>query len=579
MDIKSEIASLIKFKIDGVDYANLIIESISLDKGDYCLPCFSFAKTLHLSPQAIAEKISASIKKNALIERCEIVGGYLNFFLNKAELSKRILTNFKPKNLKLNEGKGKVICIDYGSPNLAKYLHIGHLKTIIIGESMARLFTQFGYTVKRLNYIGDYGTPFGKMIGGMFKWGSLEDVKKRGNDALQEYYVRFNKEEENHPELTQYARDIFKKIELKDKEIYPIYEQIIEIGLREAKKMFDILGVKFDDYRGEMYYNQFVPRTIKMLNKKHLLVDSEGAKIVDLSAFDLTPSVMLKNDGTSLYTTRDIGAAIERKKEYNFDKLIYVTDVAQTLNFKQLFKICELLGLDFYKDMEHLAYGRFSLPDGKISSRRGKQAVLSDLLEYCLNNANEIIKDRHFEIEKPEMVAKKVARAVMNYSVLRVERIKDCVFDTEKSFSFDGETAPYMQYTYTRLESVLRKFEANKKPLAKTSSKTNKIEKSAAKTGAKTADYTCFDADAFELLKDINDFVPTMRLSLDKRDTSIVAKRVMDMCKAFNHFYVTNKILDGNEQTTLAKIELVKALKETLKVGFNILCIDPLKEM
>ncbi len=567
MNIKHSLASLITEKIEGEDFENLIIESISQDKGDYCLPCFSFAKALHQSPQQIAEKIKSSIKPNSLIEKCEIVGGYLNFFLNKAELSAEILAEFKPKNLKLDEGKGKVICIDYGSPNLAKYLHIGHLKTIIIGESMARLFAQFGYTVKRLNYIGDYGTPFGKMIGGMFKWGSLADVKKRGNDALQEYYVRFNKEEEINPELSQYARDIFKKIELKDKEIYPVYEKIIEIGLKEAKKMFDILGVKFDDYRGEMYYNQFVPRTIKMLEKKHLLVDSEGAKIVDLSAFDLTPSLMLKSDGTSLYTTRDIGAAIERKKEYDFDKLIYVTDVAQTLNFKQLFKICELLGLDFYKDMEHLAYGRFSLPDGKISSRRGKQAVLSDLLEYCLAKAKDIIKDRHFEIEKPDTVAKKVARAVMNYSVLRVERIKDCVFDTEKSFSFDGETAPYMQYTYTRLESVLRKFE------------TSKISKSKAKLIAKTADYSCFDTDAFEIVKYINDFVSTMSLALSKRDISIIAKRVMDMCKSFNHFYVTNKILDGNSHTTLAKIELVKALKETLKVGFKILCIDPLKEM
>ena len=557
MDIKNSIAKLIDFD---ENLESLIVESISPDKGDYCLPCFSLAKTMHLSPVEIANNLISRIKPNNLIEKCEVVGGYLNFFLNKAETSKQILTHFSAKNLQSNAGSGKVICIDYGSPNLAKYLHIGHLKTIVIGESLARLYTQFGYTVKRLNYIGDYGTPFGKMIGGMFKWGSLKEVKAKGNEALQDYYVRFNKEEETNPELSQYARDIFKKIELKDPEIYPIYQQIIEIGLKEAKKMFNALGVKFDDYRGEMFYNQFVPRTIKMLEKKHLLIESEGAKIVDLTPYDLTPSVMLKKDGTSLYTTRDIGAAMERFKEYHFDKLIYVTDIAQALNFKQLFKICELLGFEFAKDMEHLAYGRFSLPDGKISSRRGKQAVLADLMEFCQNKAEEIIKDRKFEHEKPQDVAKKVARAVMNYSVLKVERIKDCVFDIEKSFSFEGETAPYMQYTYTRLESIIRKF--------------NSAEQSKC-----VADYSCFNVDAFEVVKNINDFYSTMQLSLEKRDPSVVAKKVMDMCKAFNKFYTSCKILDGNKNTTQAKISLVKALKQTLQVGFNILCINTLKEM
>lgn len=575
MDLKKEVEQIVAAAVAGTDLAQafsaqnlqgLVVESISQDKGDFCLPCFSFAKTLHTNPNQIAQNLMQNVvehlkgKTNNLVERCEVAGGYLNFFLNKAEVSAKILANFVSKNFVLKEGGGKTICIDYGSPNLAKYLHIGHLKTIVIGESLARLFELFGYTVKRLNYIGDYGTPFGKMIGGMFMWGSLSDVKARGNEALQEYYVRFNKEEETNPQLTQYARDIFKKIELKDKEIYPIYQQIIEIGLREAKKMFELLGVKFDDYRGEMFYNQFVARTIKMLEEKHLLTESEGAKIVDLTAFDLTPSVMLKNDGTSLYTTRDIGAAMERFKEYNFEKLIYVTDVAQTLNFKQLFKICELLGLNFAPRLEHVAYGRFSLPDGKISSRRGKQAVLADLMEYCQNKAQEIIKDRQFEIENPQEVAAKVARAVMNFSVLKVERIKDCIFDTEKSFSFDGETAPYMQYTYTRLESIIRKFKAEATPGVK-------------------PDYACFNADAFELVKYVNNFVDVLRLSLFKRDPSIVAKRVMEMCKAFNKFYVSSKVLDGNPATTLAKINLVKALKTTLEVGFNILCIDCLKEM
>ena len=557
MNIKKIIADSITDKFDGINYEDLIIESISEDKGDYCLPCFSLSKLLRKNPNQIAQELAASVKCDTFIEKVEIVNGYLNFFLNKEILSEEIIEKFKPENLNLNDGNNKIVTIDYGSPNLAKYLHIGHLKTTIIGECLARLFTQCGYQVKRLNYIGDYGTPFGKIIGGMKMWGSIDDVKKRGNDALQEYYVKFNQEEVNNPELSQYARDIFKKIEEKDSDIYPIYEMIIDIALKDAKNMFDILGVHFDDYRGEMYYSQFVPKVLDELREKKLLITSEDAQIVDLSDVNLPPAVILKNDGTSLYITRDISAVISRFNEYKFDKMIYVTDIAQILHFKQLIKIIEKMGYEFYQLMEHVPYGRFSLPDGKISSRKGKQAILVDLLEFALNRAKDIIKDRKFEIENPNDVANKVARAVLNFSVLKVERIKDCIFDTEKSFSFDGETAPYMQYTYTRLESILRKYED--------------IECK--------ADYSCFNEEAFALVKAINDFTAYIRLALEKRDASIMCKRIMDMCKTFNKMYTTCKILDGNNNTSKAKVNLVRALRDCLKVGFYLICIDTLQEM
>lgn len=557
MNIKKIIADSITDKFDGINYEDLIIESISEDKGDYCLPCFSLSKLLRKNPNQIAQELAASVKCDTFIEKVEIVNGYLNFFLNKEILSEEIIEKFKPENLNLNDGNNKIVTIDYGSPNLAKYLHIGHLKTTIIGECLARLFTQCGYQVKRLNYIGDYGTPFGKIIGGMKIWGSIDDVKKRGNDALQEYYVKFNQEEVNNPELSQYARDIFKKIEEKDSDIYPIYEMIIDIALKDAKNMFDILGVHFDDYRGEMYYSQFVPKVLDELREKKLLITSEDAQLVDLSDVNLPPAVILKNDGTSLYITRDISAVISRFNEYKFDKMIYVTDIAQILHFKQLIKIIEKMGYEFYQLMEHVPYGRFSLPDGKISSRKGKQAILVDLLEFALNRAKDIIKDRKFEIENPNDVANKVARAVLNFSVLRVERIKDCIFDTEKSFSFDGETAPYMQYTYTRLESILRKYED--------------IECK--------ADYSCFNEEAFALVKAINDFTAYIRLALEKRDASIMCKRIMDMCKTFNKMYTTCKILDGNNNTSKAKVNLVRALRDCLKVGFYLICIDTLQEM
>ena len=555
MDIKNLIANCVNY--ENFNAYDLLLESSSPDKGDYCLPCFTLSKILHDNPNNIANKINATIKPNKFIEKTEVVGGYVNFFLNKQVVAENILSKFSEQDLKLTVGNNQTVCIDYCSPNLAKYLHIGHLKTTIIGESLARIFEQCGYNVKRLNFVGDYGTPFGMMIYGILNWGSLEDVKTRGNEALQEYYVRFNKEAAEDENLQQAARDIFQKIEQKDKDIYPIYKLILEIALADAKNMFNTLGVHFDDYRGEMYYNQFVPQAIKLLKDKKLLTLSEDAQIVDLSAYDMSPAVILKKDGTTLYITRDISAIISRYNEYKFDKMLYVTDVAQSLHFKQLIKIIELLGYNYYSGTEHVPYGRFSLPDGKISSRRGKQAVLVDLIEYIKQKAETVIENRNFTIENPADVASKVARAVLNFSVLKVERTKDCVFDIEKAFSFDGETAPYMQYTYTRLESILRKFENNNAE----------------------ADYSCFDSVAFSLVKMINNFSNTILTALDKRDPSILANRLMDLCKTFNKFYVNTKVLDGNPNTTKAKIELVKALKDTLKVGFNLICIDTLKEM
>lgn len=559
MNLKSEIVKNINFNCEGaeINLQDLIIESISADKGDYCLPCFSFAKVLKENPMIIANKIKDSVVTGGIIEKCEVVAGYVNFFLNKENVAKAILENFSMENFKSCEGQGKTVCIDYCSQNLAKYLHIGHLKTLVIGESLARLYEQYGYTVKRMNFIGDYGTPFGKMIGGMQRWGSLSEVEEKGVDALQDYYVKFNAAEAEDESLTQEARDIFKKIEDRDPEIYPIYEKIIDISIKDAEEKFEILGVKFDDFRGEMYYNDFVKGAVDVLNSKGLLKESQGAKIVDLDDYDMAPAIMIKNDGTTLYLTRDYAAVIDRFNEYKFDKLLYVTDVAQKLHFQQLIKVVELSGYGFYENMEHVPYGRFSLPNGKISSRRGKQAVLVDLLEFVQNKANEVIKNRTFEIENPDDVATKVARSVLNFNVLKVERIKDCVFDVEKAFSFEGETSPYMQYTYTRLESILRKY-----------TETDAV-----------ADYSCFDESAFELVKNINDFNSLLRSSLNKRDISLVVKRVMEMCKMFNKFYTNCKVLDGNDCSTKAKINLVKALRDTLSVGFYICCIDTLKEM
>ena len=557
MNIKKQIADCIDFKIENVKIEDLIIESISLDKGDYSLPCFSFAKILRSNPNVIAKQILDSVKTGGIIEKCEIVNGYLNFFLNKEQVSKNILENFSCETFKYNEGNQKVVCIDYCSVNLAKYMHIGHIKNCFLGESLARLFENAGYKVVRINYVGDYGTPYGKIIAGMNMWGNEKDIEERGIDALQDYYVKFNALEAEKPELSQVARDIFKKIEEKDSEIYPVYQKVLKIAIKEAERLLDILDIKFDSWKGEASYADKLDDVVKFLDSKNMLKVSEGATIVDLSVYDMPPCLIRRSDGASLYATRDLAAAIDRYNTYNFDKCLYLTAVEQKLHFAQFFKVLELAGTPFAKGLEHIAYGRFSLPEGKISSRRGKQAILVDLLENVLSKANDVIKERTFSIENPKEVARKVAKSVLAFNALNIERHKDAIFDIERAFSFEGETAPYMQYTYTRLESILRKYS------------NTKIK----------ADYTCLNNEAFELNKSINNFSNIIKSSLEKRDPSIILKRVMEMCKMFNKFYSSCKILDENKSTTKAKINLVTALKDTLKTAFHLICIDTLQEM
>lgn len=558
MDLKQNVYDVLK-QLPYQNLNELVIESVDDSKGDYCLPCFSLTKTLHKSPILIADEIVNSLDiNNSNIIKIESVAGYVNFFLNKTIISKNVLNNFEIEKYNKNN---KVVCIDYCSINLAKYMHIGHLKNCFLGESLARLFENFGYKVVRINYVGDYGTPYGKIIAGIKMWGSKEDIEKRGIDALQEYYVKFCMAEADDKDLQQLARDIFKKIEDKDEEIYPIYKKVIEVSKKEAERLLNILGIKFDSWKGESSYANELDNVVNFLDKKGLLSVSEGATIVDLSKFDMPPFIVKRSDGASLYATRDVAAVIDRYNEYHFDKMLYLTAVEQKLYFAQLFKVMELANMKFSGNLEHISYGRFSLPNGKISSRRGKQAVLVDLIDYVLNKAKEVISNRTFTIENPEDVAMKVAKGVLSFNSLNVDRNKDVVFDIERSFSFDGETAPYMQYTYTRIMSILRKAE---------SLNLNKVE----------ADYSCMEqTNAFELIKLCCELNNILILALEKRDPSILLKYCIEICKNTNKYYTACKILDGNLSQIKAKLELLNLIKKVLKHSFNCICIETVEEM
>ncbi len=558
MNLKQEIYKLLK-QLPYENLDELVIDSIDASKGDFCMPCFSLAKALRKSPMMIADEIANSLNLDGTnIEKVESVAGYVNFFLNKARIGENVLNNYQIKQYDNNE---KVVCIDYCSVNLAKYMHIGHLKNTFLGESLARLFEKFGYKVIRINYIGDYGTPYGKIIAGLQMWGTEEDVANRGIDALQEYYVKFCAAEAEDENLQQLARDLSKKIEDKDPEIYPIYERVIEIAKKEAERLLDILGIHFDSWKGEASYAQEINNVVEMLQSKGLISISEGATVVDLSKFDMPPCLIRRSDGASIYASRDIAAAIDRYNEYKYDKMLYLTAVEQKLHFAQFYKVLELAGMPFSSGLEHISYGRFSLPSGKISSRRGKQAVLVDLIDYVLDKAKDVIANRTFSIEQPEDVAMKVAKGVLAFNALNIDRNKDAIFDIERAFSFEGETAPYMQYTYTRIMSILRKAEdLDLKNV--------------------NCDYTALDqVQAFELIKMCCTLDNTLNLALTKRDPSIVLKYCMEMCKTANKYYTVCKILDNNLPQVKAKLQLLTLVKDVLAHAFKLICIETVNEM
>ena len=560
MNFKEIISDAIKF--DGID-KQTIISSLTLtpdaSMGDFSLPCFVFSKTLHASPVQIAEQIKECVALGEYIEKVQVVGGYLNFYLNKEAIIKNVIQTTK-NGYSPKAKNNKVMCIDYSSVNLAKYMHIGHWATTIIGEAISRLYENQGYKVVRMNYVGDYGLPFGKMMYGYLTWGNRQDVENRGIDALQELYVKFCANESE--ELLEKAREYSKKIEEKDETIYPIYEWFIEISKKEAKRLLDRAGITFDTWRGESYYNDKMDTVIDELKQSGLAKTSEGALIVDLNEYNLGVSVIQRSDGASLYVTRDIAALEDRYKTYNFDEMIYVTAVQQCNHFEKLFKICELLKKPYADKLYHAAYGMFSLPEGKIASRKGKQALFEDLLNDAEENVSNAMKDKNFEEGKRKELCEKIGKSAVAFSILKVDRIKDKVFDKDQATSFDGETAPYIQYTLARINSILKK------------AKENNIQYLQAKLDDINSE------SIFAICKQLNGIQDTIDLAFAKKEPSILAREVILLCKNFNKFYGEQKVIDlTNIEKTKSLCLFVECIKNFLMYTMPLLCIELVQEM
>lgn len=559
MDYKKHIAEkLASCGIDKDEIEAAIAVPPDNKMGDYALPCFKFAKVMRKSPVAIAEELKNTFATDDAISEVEAVNGYLNFRVNRTALVKETLEKIAEQGEAFGSsdmGNGKTICIDYSSVNIAKPFHIGHLSTTVIGGALYRIFKFLGYNAVGINHLGDYGTQFGKLIYAYKHWGSEEAVKEGGVKELTRLYVRYHKESENDPSMDDEARSYFKLIENGDEECVKLFNLFKEITLKEVEKIYDELDIKFDSYAGESFYNDKMQPVIDELAEKGLLVESEGAKIVDLEKYGMPPCIILRSDGASLYATRDLAAACYRKEHYDFDKCLYVVAYQQNLHFKQIFKVLELMGKPWAKDLVHVAYGMVSLLDDNgnqvaMSTRNGTVVLLEDVLKKCHEKCLEIIEQKNPDLEDKENVARQVGTGAVIFGALSNSKIKDIAFSYSKILNFDGETGPYVQYTAARIKSVLRKGGAIGKYEIKN-----------------------VNEDEYQLIALLSTFPDVVKAAAERLEPFFVTRYAIDVASAFNKFYFDCKIIGDDANETNFRLAISSATLTVLSSALTLLGI------
>ena len=533
--------------------------------GDYAFPCFRLAKELRKAPPAIASEIKEKLEPVEEIEKVEVAGGYLNFFINKSTLAEEVLGEISKTEQygKSIVGEGKNIVIDYSAPNIAKPFHIGHLRSTVIGGALYNIYKYLGYNVTGVNHLGDYGTQFGKLIEGYKMWGKEYDIEKDPINELTKIYIRINEVCKNDEQILENCRNNFKKLEDGDSYCVEIWKKFRELSLQEFQKVYDLLGSKFDSWNGESFYSDKMPEVIDLLQKTGKLVESQGAKIIDLEDKGInTPCIIEKSNGSTTYATRDLAAILYRARTYDFDKALYVTSYEQVLHFKQVFEVAKLLGLDekYTNGLEHVSFGMVLLPEGKMSTREGNIIKLEELLNEAISRAKEIIEQKNPDLENKEEVAKKVGIGAVIFNDMSASRIKDEVFDWNTILNFQGETGPYIQYTYVRTKSVLEK--AGYLP---------KIE------NVKIDNLT--DEYSMAILKLIYNFEDILIQVTDKNEPSMLARYLIELAKAYSSFYNENKIIVDDKDVQDARVYLTYAVSQVLKQGANLLGIEMPEKM
>lgn len=529
--------------------------------GDYSFPCFQLAKTLRKNPAQIATELASTLDLEDFAE-VKNVGPYINFFLDRKNFENQVINTIieKKENFGKSEmGKGKTAIVEFSSVNIAKPFHIGHIRSTVIGDALRNIHEFLGYNTIATNYIGDYGTQFGTMIAAYKLWGDDEKLNANPIQELLNLYVRYNTEASENEEMMDAARQEFKNLEEGEEEATRLWSWFKEISFNEFDRVYKLLDIDFDNYKGEAYYSEYMPAILEELKEKNLLVESDGAQIIDLSEFDLPPSIIIKSNGSSAYITRDIATAINRKKEYNFDENLYVVATQQNLHFQQLWRILELMGYDLYKGCKHISFGMVSLKDQTLSTRKGQVVFLEDVLNKAIDKTREIMENREDTVDDIDEVSRIVGIGAVKFQELYNNRIKDYVFDWDEVLNFDGETGPYVQYTYARAKSVLRKAGIDEiKPLD--------IEKI-------TSD------EEFTLVKKLAGFEDVVIKAKEKYEPSLITRHLTDIAKSFNKFYNSSKIMVEDEKLKEERLALAYVTAIVIKTALGLLGIRTVEKM
>ena len=507
-------------------------------------------------PDKISTELSSKLKPEGLIEKIYSIGPYVNFKVNKIKLAQEVFSKiFEQKDSYGGDesGKGKTMVIEFSSPNIAKPFGVGHLRSTVIGNALYNLYKHLGYKCIRLNHLGDWGTQFGTLIVAFKKWGDEKKLKSDPINTLYDLYVKFHQESERNPDLEEEARVWFKKLEQKDKETTDLWKRFRDYSIKEFQRIYQILGIEFDSFAGESFYDQFIDSTIEKMKKKGLTQISQDALIVDLEKYDLLACLLRKKDGATLYATRDITAAIYRYDTYHFEKLLYVVGSAQKLHFQQVFKVLELMGYPWIKDLVHVDFGWILFKEKVMSTRRGSIVLLEDVLNRSVDLALKIIQEKNPELEDKEKVAFDVGIGAVIFADLSTRRQKDVNFDWEEVLNFEGQSGPYIQYTHARLCSLMRKFD---------------------KSISKDVDFKLLRTEEENLIaKRLLDYPRQIKLAAESYEPSIICSYLLDLCAVFNRFYQKERIITDDQASTQARIILVKGVQTVVENGLAVLGI------
>ncbi len=560
INFKEQAVKLIATKVSDLsneEILELIEVPPSYDMGDYAFATFRLAKTFRKSPNVIAAELVEQLGDSEYFQKIEQVGPYVNFFIDREKLAEAVLSQiFTEKNNygSSTMGDGKKVIVEFSSPNIAKPFHIGHIRTTVIGNSLSKIYKFLGFDVVTINHLGDYGTQFGMLISAYKKWGNREVIEANPIKELLALYVRFNSEADEDPSLKDEARYWFKELEDKNPEAIELWQWIRDISLKEFNRVYDMLNISFDSYAGESFYSDKMPAVLEEMKKKGIVQESEGALIVDLEPYGMPPALIMKKDGSTLYTTRDIAAAIYRKDHYDFYKNLYVVASQQNLHFKAWIKIVELMGHQWAKDCIHIPFGMVSLEEGTLSTRKGRVVFLEDVLNTAIENTLKIIEERNPNLENKKNVAKQIGIGAILFQELFNQRIKDYTFNWDRTLSFEGETGPYVQYSHARANSLLVKGGFS-------------IEE--------TADFSLLtNEDEINIIRLIYDFPNTIVDSMEKNEPYFITRQIVEIAKAFNKFYNSTPIIVEDTKLKNSRLALVYSVKTVLNTGLGLLGIE-----